>query len=346
MRRVLLSLGMATICLALLPAVAHAQIGPEPVIAEWAVSNAPEGGWTVGDRIPLRLSATYPADLEVILPELPEAWGPFEVLEQALLEPVEREDGMVTAARQATVTLWAPGDYQTPPLAVRYRDADDQLHETLVPPLSITVVSVLSEGDTEKRDLKPQASLPRAPLWPWVLGGLLLAALVGVAGWLLLTRLRHRTALATTTAPFDLRPPEEIAYSELDHIAALDLPTQGELKRHYTLVADCMRSYVEGRYHLPALDRTTRELAAAFRQAHVDRGHITLLRDLLAEADLVKFAKARPPIGQARAAIDRARHIVDVTKLSNSETRDSGIRDSEIRLRPESQNTKHETRNT
>jgi hypothetical protein len=327
MRRILFFFGLAGACLALWGTVVHAQIGPEPVISKWTVGDAPEGGWTVGDRIPLRLSATYPARLEVTLPELPERWGPFEVLEQTLLEPVENENGTLTAVREATVTLWSPGDHQTPPLAVHYRDADDQLRESYVPPLKITVVSVLSEGETEKRDLKPQAALPRPPVWPWVLGGLLLTALVAVAGWFLLTRLRRRTAPASApTMPLDTRSPQEIAYSELDRIAALDLPAQGELKRHYTLVADCMRTYVKGRYLIPALDRTTEELITAFRQARVHRDHASLFRDLLAEADLIKFAKARSTIDRARAAIGQARHIVDVTKIGDLEIREFSAR--------------------
>jgi hypothetical protein len=316
---------MLVICHLLLPQIARAQIGPEPVRVEWVVDDAPEGGWTVGDRIPLRLRATYSADIQVSLPELPQAWGPFEVQEQASLEPIVNGDGSVTAIREAHVTLWAPGDYQTPPLAVRYWDTNDQLQEVLAPPLTITVVSVLGAGETEKRDLKPQISLPRPPLWPWLLGGSSLAAALGVAGWLLLARLRRRaTPLSTMAMPLDTRPPEEIAYGELDRIAALDLPAQGEMKRHYTLVTDCMRAYVQGRYRIPALDRTTEELVSALRQTRVDRRHTSLLRELLTDADLVKFAKTRPPINQARAVVDQARHIVDATTIGNSEIREPG----------------------
>lgn len=331
--------GLVTICLALWPAIVCAQVGPEPVVTEWTVAEAPAGGWTVGDRIPLRLSATYPAGVEVVLPELPAQWESFEVLEQRLLAPVEKEQGRLTAVREATVTLWGPGDYQMPSFAVRYREADDQLYEYTVPPLTITVVSVLSAGDTQKKDLKPQVSLTGPPLWPWIVGALSLAVLMGVVGWLLLTRLRRRARPALAPGmPLDTRSPEEIAHQELDRITALDLPVLGELKRHYTLVADCIRTYVEGRYHIPALDRTTSELATAMRRSRVDRGQVALLRDLLAEADLVKFAKLRPPTEQARNAVAQARHIVDTTGRRISETWASSVERIE-------QDTQHESRN-
>ena len=295
---------------------------PEPVVVEWQVGAAPDGGWTAGDRIPLRLSATYPADLQTTLPELPTLWGPFEVLEQTLLPPMDNGDGTLTIIRQATVTLWAPGEYETPPLTARYRVSDptsstddDQLYQVAVSPISVTVVSVLTGSETEKRDLKPQISLPRPPVWPWILGGMLGAGLAGLAGWFLLTRLHRRPLLGTDTMPqVAARPPHEIAYAELTRIEAMELPARGELKRHYTLIADCVRSYAQGRYHIPALDQTTEEFLAALRRTQVGRASARLFRELLTEADLVKFAKSRPPVEQARDAVTQARHIVDVTK--------------------------------
>jgi hypothetical protein len=290
----------------------------------------------------LQLSATHPAELAVTLPELPNTWGSFEVLEQAPPASVANEDGTLTTVRKVTVTLWAPGDYQTPAFAVRYRDTDGELREVLVSPLSVSIVSVLAEDETDKKDLKPQVSLPRPPLWPWILGGLLLVALSGVGGRYLLTRLGRQAAPASlATAALDPRSPQEIAYDELDRIDALDLPAQGELKRHYTLVADCMRTFIEGRYQLPALDRTTQELSTSMRRARIDPDHTTLLGDLLTEADLVKFAKARPPLSQARRLVPQARQIVDVTKTDDPAIRQFGESSNPI---PESQIPNPESR--
>ncbi len=285
-----------------------------PVHVKWVVGEAPDDGWTVGDPIPLRLEATFPPDLSVVLPELPPQWGPFEVREQTLLPPTDNGDGTRTLVRQVTVTLWEPGEHPTPPLTVQYRDTAGELHQIPVPTTTLTIVSVLTEDDLEKRDLKPQASLPRPPLWPWVVGGLFLAGVTGLLAWRLLTHLRRRPAPAPAPLVADPRPPHEIAYQELDRIAALDLPARGELKRHYTLIADCIRAYVHGRYRVPALDQTTGELLAALRGHPDARQHVGLFRSLLDEADLVKFARHRPGIAQARAALDQARHIVDVTR--------------------------------
>ena len=294
------------------PAIVRSQ---EPVVAVWEMDPPPEGGWTVGDLIPLRLRVTYSADMEVTLPELPDQWGAFEVREQILLDPVQDDSGAVTAVREVKVTLWAPDEYETPPLAIHYRYAGGELRPVPVPPLSITVASVLAEDDLEKRDLKPQASLPRPPAWPWLVAGVVIAGLLFFAGRWLWQRLRRSQGEAVEPVmPVDDRLPEEIAYGELDRIATLDLPVQDEFKRHYTLVADCVRVYLEGIYRIPAMDRTTGEVIARLHGSRVDGGIVPLLRTLLEDADLVKFARFRPTLDQARQVVVQARHLVDISK--------------------------------
>jgi hypothetical protein len=131
----------------------------------------------------------------------------------------------------------------------------------------------------------------------------------------LLPRLRQRrSAGLEDVEPVDDRFPEEIAYEELERVAALDLPAQGEFKRHYTLVTDCVRNYLEGIYRIPAIDRTTGELMLALRKARLGGEMLPSLRALLEEADLVKFAKLRPSIERARDAVVQARRLVDITK--------------------------------
>jgi hypothetical protein len=298
----------------------HAQAEPSPVQARWLDQLPPEGGWTVGDRIPLRLSVTYPAGFEVTLPRLPDVWGPFELQNQEILEPVEDRDGTVTTVSQMVVSLWAPGQFDAPPVTIQYRDEGGRLYETDAPALSVSVTSVLEEGDTEKADLKPQAVLPEPSRLPWVFGALLLLVLGGAAGWAGYQRFWLRPRTASERMPMrDPRLPHEIAHSELTRIEALDLPARDEFKLHYSLVADCVRAYVVGRYCIPALDLTTEELSLALRKQNVKPPHAATIRDFLAQADLVKFAKYRPHREYAYGTIAGARQIVDITTPTQRE---------------------------
>lgn len=285
---------------------------------EFVVESAPEP-LTVGDRVTLRLAVTHPADVEVPLPSLGQEWGPFEVLDQSAPERVDHDDGTATTSKDFVVTLFAPGEYQTPPLTITQRLRDGTLADLAAPSIRLEVSSVLTE-DLALRDLKPQASLPVPPLWPWLLGGLwlvgLLATVLAGASFWAYRRWFRRPAPGVAAPLFvDPRPPEVIARAELDRIEALDLPARNRIKEHYSLVADCLRRYIEGRYGLPALERTTGELRQAFRGAATPapRQRVNAFLDLFTESDLVKFARYIPPREAISRLIPGARRIIDET---------------------------------
>lgn len=297
-----------------------AQEPAEDIIAVWEVDLPPEGGWTVGDPLPLRLRVIAPNDSQVIWPELPEQWEDFEIQSQTVEMPVLNvEDGTTTYILAVTAILWEPGGHEVPESKVQVQIPDGETQEVSPHPLTITIESVLPEVEDEtieKKDLKPQAELPRPPIWPWVLAGIVAAPLLYLAGrwlWQKLPRPKGKEEVADE-GPVDLRPPEEIAYERLAEIAALDLPAKGEFKQHYSLVTECLKAYIEGIYEIPALDRTTYELTAQLRQIKLDQALKQLIRKLLEEADLVKFAKFEPGIPQAQEIIPQARSFIDATK--------------------------------
>ena len=114
-------------------------------------------------------------------------------------------------------------------------------------------------------------------------------------------------------APVDMRPPEEIARTELDRIESLNLPAQQQFKQHYSLVTDCLRRYIEGRYHLPALEQTTGEIRLALRQTDISVHDSHRFMAIFTESDLVKFARHRPDPAAAAGLVAQAREAVTVT---------------------------------
>jgi len=306
----------ALLIVTLLAGTVLAQGGPE-VIASAEVDRETI---TVGDRIVYTVRAEHDQDLVVDFPQLASTWGDFEVLSQRPLQPGKGSQGRVITGKEYVITAFTVGGHTTPPLRVSYLDRQGQTQEVETDSIRITVTSVLTgtEGVTSPldiRDLKPQAELPRD--WSWLLwaglAGLVLALAILALLWFLARR-RKRAGAAAPTVVVDLRPPEEIAYEELERIAGLQLVEQGRFKEHYTLTADCLRRYAEGIYGIPAMDRTTEEFYAALRRARMDGQQVRLFKDFLDESDLVKFAKYVPPVEEAQEAVPRARYIVDVTK--------------------------------
>lgn len=154
------------------------------------------------------------------------------------------------------------------------------------------------------KDLNPLKEQWKAPVNYWLWGGIALAVLFAIAA--LIWWIRKRRARVEETPAIKL-PPEFIALAELERIAALNLPARGDYKQHYTLVVDTVRRYLEARYGVEAMDRTTYELMDALEHHRV---RVEGLEPLLNEADLVKFAKFAPSADSATVALNHAREIV------------------------------------
>jgi hypothetical protein len=111
----------------------------------------------------------------------------------------------------------------------------------------------------------------------------------------------------------DARPPEIIAYAELERISMLNLPAKQKIKEHYVLVSDCIRQYAENRYNIPVLEQTTGEFNSAMRKNNVSTEHVGSFMRILTDSDLVKFAKHNPQEDEANALVDDAKSVVAIT---------------------------------
>jgi hypothetical protein len=160
----------------------------------------------------------------------------------------------------------------------------------------------IAAKSTELRPLKEQWKAP-PNYWLWAAIGAAVLIAIGVLVWWLRERRRRDGTVAAEAA----LPPDAVALAELERIAGMGLAGRGEYKLHYTLVVDTLRRYLEARYRVEAMDRTSFEIMDALER----RGtRIDGLGPLFDEADLVKFAKFAPDADSATAVIGRARDIV------------------------------------
>jgi hypothetical protein len=99
----------------------------------------------------------------------------------------------------------------------------------------------------------------------------------------------------------------------LRRLASSALPSPGDPGAYHDRLAAVLRDYLAERFSLsPA--RTTGELLAAAEQAGVSPEARTLLAEVLAACDLVKFAGARPREEASSATAERARSVVHATR--------------------------------
>jgi hypothetical protein len=194
------------------------------------------------------------------------------------------------------LAAFRPGPLKLPALLLPWTRGDGSPPDTLrAAPAPVVVASVLPAPPATPtlRDIKDLAALPRGPrLWPWLLLAALAAAALAAWAWR-----RRRTrgaptpAARTAAAP---RTPYERALERLEAIARARLPEAGRVEEHYDRAADVLRAYLEEAEGVPALERTTSELAWALPPLLSGDGGRDASLELLTDADLVKFARQRP----------------------------------------------------
>jgi hypothetical protein len=253
---------------------------------------------TVGERFGVRHTFTFPDTLEM---SVPSDFEPGSCRVVSLVWRAAQSDGSFERTAEFTLMTLDLEEARFPGFAV---DFVTPAGDTLVAFADEVVIPVrqLAGPGAEARPLKAQWIAPRN-YWKWIA---LIAAMVAALA-LLMWWLRRRSRRIEDAPPEPKLPADYVALQELTRIEKLDLLEKGEFKRYYTLVTDAVRRYIENRFLVEAMDRTTGELLDAL----ADRGQrVDKLDGLLREADLVKFAKHVPGEDDGTAAMSAAREIV------------------------------------
>jgi len=161
----------------------------------------------------------------------------------------------------------------------------------------VYVLSVLAEGDTLLRDIKPMERYPgQLPLWAYILWGLLIIVLTI---FLIASRPKKAKVEAPKPAPKEeVVPAWELALRELSALEASGLLVAGDWNKVYFRFSEILRGFLERNYRFAALEMTTREIAEILRGRQ-----ITKQQELIAffrACDKVKFAKHLPNFEEAQ----------------------------------------------
>jgi hypothetical protein len=210
------------------------------------------------------------------------------------------------------ITTFTTGDYQIPSLRINYRSPDGREKTIATDPISIRVKSLLSGEDAEDvRPLRAPKAFSRG--FPYWLAAVAAVVIVGIVAFIILYR-RAGKPIELTAEPRDTRLPWEIAIAELALLWDTELVAKGEFKLFYLKLTEVFRRYLEKRYGISALERTTWEITLEFRRQGFPPDEEKVVREFLDDCDLVKFAKFIPTSEQAEHDFQRAREFVLQTR--------------------------------
>lgn len=284
----------------------------------------------VGDLIPVTIEVEARDGVKYQMPDLANLpLGQMELKERDAKPEVIRRRGGQLEREHLLITCWEVGDHPFPGLTVTYQTAAKNRANAReltaqIPARTIVIRSLLpanrSESELLKLDIKglkaPVGLPPRyEPLW-WFGAALL----VGLIIWLLvkyLPKLRRKEEWNATPEIQVLEPAHLIAFRRLTALKNSGYLEQGDFKGFYSELSECIREYMENRFHIRALEMTTEEFLtylANHKNTRIQFEFQAVLREFLNSSDLIKFAKHRPVVADAEVSYNLIHELIEKTK--------------------------------
>lgn len=271
----------------------------------------------IGDALTAVLTVTLEPGESLDSSPLQVSWGSAQVLSGAWT-PVA--PGTTARVWRGSIAVYELGAVTIPPVEVAVKKGGAQT-TVASEPVSLHIEATLpastsGEKPPELIDLKPPASIP--PDYRPLKGALLalagLLAAAGAAWWLWRRYAAKLAAVRAPVDPFRKLAPHVWVYEELEKLLARRLAEEGRIGLFYDELTRIVKQYLEGRYRVELLERTTSEVQGALQHAGAPQEAGTRARALLESGDRVKFARLSASPAECRTAVEEAYRLVDVTK--------------------------------
>jgi hypothetical protein len=174
----------------------------------------------------------------------------------------------------------------------------------------VDIGSLLPAGNPPLKDIREIGLNAGPSLGPLVAVGVIALLLLGGYAVRRKRRSPAEVPLPISSPPESPPSPYAQALAQLERIERERWPSRGAVARHYEEIVDALRGYLEAREELPAREQTTEELLWALPPHLSGEGFRERLRELLDEADLVKFARLLPHTKAADLFLERSRSLL------------------------------------
>ena len=254
---------------------------------------------TVGDPFRLTVRIRAPRGASIEFPAGPDSGAAVEAL-----DPRQERQGNDTTMLDVTAT-WRLAAWDIGNLPLRIRDVvvrfDGRERRIPLGTLGVHVKTVLP-ADTAQRIPKPQRPIFEfgLPWWYWLLAALAVIGLIGLFWWWWHRRRKRRQG--------EVEDPFADAEAEFERVERLGLVEAGERGRYVALMVEVLRTYLSRRMPEAHQSLTTNELLIGVRENRLVP--VNRLALVLADADLVKFARRTASAERARELGAEARGIV------------------------------------
>lgn len=267
----------------------------------------------LGDKKRLTVTVEYPGAYDS-LGALPPGWNENVHIFSTNIEktPSNEGDKRKSIVYVIEFAVFETGDIRLSSLDFRFRKKDGKILEISSLPVMLRQGGLVGDDDNDIKDIKAplsvEGSRSNLPLFLGLLTSLVIVlALIYYFFIYKKGKLNGRKTIRKEAAHIE-------AYRALDSLSRENLLAAGQYKQYYIRLSDVMKVYLNRRFDIETIERTTREILSDIRKIDLSRYGRRRIGEFFDECDLVKFAKFIPTGSQAREEIETAYFIVDVTR--------------------------------
>ncbi|MBS0010606.1 MAG: hypothetical protein KFF49_04310 [Bacteroidales bacterium] len=272
----------------------------------------------IGDQAEYTITVTQPPGIRLTIPEYTDTLHRnLEILSQSAIDTSYEESGEIRLRKSYIITSFDTGYYMIPPFYLEYETGQGKkMFFSDYVPLRVRRVDISPPDSSDVIfDIIGPEQVPygAGEIVPWVL----LVIIIGIAAWLLYRYLpRRKKSEEEDKGP--AIPAEAIhiiTFRELDKLEKQMLWQAAKIKEYYSRLTEILRYYIEIRYNIRALEMTSEEILSALAGIEPDENHLSVLRQILQNADLSKFARYKHDDDTNRSAMALAREFVKLTYM-------------------------------
>jgi hypothetical protein len=274
----------------------------------------------IGDQATFAFKTKVPAGSRFSLQSLQRDLGNgVELAGSPKMDTLSSDSNVTEIQTSFTFTSFDSGSHVIPVINGYLENPDGTIDTVKFDAGKLEVTTIQIDTTTYKPfDVKDQMTYPYSvkEFLPWI--GLMVALIALIVIAVRLWR-RWREKRALFIKPAEPDSPYIAALKELENIRKERLWQNNQMKLYYTRITDVLREYIEARFALQAMEKTSAEILTELIPAGIDKSDYNSLKELLEVADLVKFAKYIATESENENAIPAAIRFISSTAIKKEE---------------------------
>ena len=272
----------------------------------------------IGEQITLDLTIEGQEGIEYLFPSCKDTLvKQIEILSKSATDTTQQDD-LFVYHQKWVITSFDSGSYKVPALSFLIFKDSSTIDTLTSVPFEINVATVAIDSTQTFKDIHDILEAPEYPTdWTWYIVGAVVLLLIGTILYFAIRKSKNQDRNITIEKKKKPDVPAHIyALQKLNELNDKKLWQADKQKQYHSELTEIIRTYLELRYEVSALEKTSGEVFEIMEnKAVLDIENFEKLKGMLTLADMVKFAKKNPLPAENEQAMQQAIQLVENTKL-------------------------------